>query len=116
MSQAIEGKIWGQTQIVHQGDNFSIHLLNIRKGGYCSEHFHKSKWNIFLIISGKLEIDIWREKGQIDKTILQAKETSEIPPGVWHKFTALENTIAIEIYRVTLDPGDIERRTQGGRK
>lgn len=109
-----QGKIWGRTATIIETPFFSAHYLDIEKGGFCSQHRHQAKYNIFLLIDGQLEITIFRPDGLEDITILEPGQTSEIRPGVYHKFRALETSRALEIYRVELDPEDIERRTRGG--
>ena len=109
-----QGKKWGYTTEFFRNAVVSAHHLEITKGGICSEHFHEHKFNLFYVISGKLEITIFREN-DIDITILQTGQTSAVPPGFWHKFRALEDTECIEMYQVLLIEPDIERRTEGGK-
>lgn len=112
-----QGKIWGETTEFFRSCTVSAHHLRIREGGYCSEHRHARKANLFYIVRGRLEITIFWQKGireLQDVTVIEAGQTAEIPPGVWHRFRALGETEAIEIYRVRLEDPDIERRTQGG--
>lgn len=94
----------------------SAHHLEIKKGGYCSEHIHDHKFNLFYVISGRLEITIWREKDAKDETVLTSGQISAIPPGFFHMFRALEKTECIEMYQVLLIELDIKRRTQGGKE
>ncbi|OGD22327.1 MAG: hypothetical protein A2Y70_03040 [Candidatus Aminicenantes bacterium RBG_13_64_14] len=110
-----EGKVWGETTDVIETPFFSIHYLSVEAGGFCSEHRHEAKKNIFFVLAGRLRIRIWREGGLVDEIDLLAGQDTEIPPGVYHQFRAIEPTLAIEIYEVELRPGDIERRTRGGR-
>jgi len=108
-----QGKDWGYTTEFFRNAMVSAHHLKIKRGGYCSEHIHEHKYNLFYVISGKLEITIFREKGIKDITVLQEGQSSGTPPGFWHKFRALEDTECIEIYQVLLIDPDIKRRTQG---
>jgi len=108
-----QGKVWGETEEIFNDGKVSVHHLWIKKGGYCSEHKHVKKSNLFYVISGQLEISIWREKG-VDKTIIGNGESSFVPPGVYHKFRAIYDTECLEIYEVRLESNDIDRRTIGG--
>lgn len=97
----------------------SVNLLQIYKGGYCSEHQHGQKMNMFHVIDGKLEVSQWpgtSEGERPDVTILEAGQSTIIPVGVWHKFRALENTTCLEVYSIRFTGLDICRRTQGGRE
>jgi hypothetical protein len=51
-----------------------------------------------------------------DETILGPGMCTDACPTKYHTFEALEDTDAIEIYWVSLDPDDIDRRTVGGKK
>lgn len=109
-----KGKIWGDTECIFSNGIVSVHFLDIKKGGYCSEHCHKQKTNRFYVIKGDLEISVWEDKTTCDKTILRAGQSTVIPFDVWHKFRAITDVECIEVYEVKSDGDDIERRTQGG--
>jgi len=109
-----QGKIWGFTTDFFRNMNVSVHHLSIKRGGYSSEHKHAHKSNLFYVISGELEITIFREKDITDKTILRAGDDSAIPSGYYHRFHALTDVECIELYQIFLQDPDIERRTHGG--
>lgn len=111
-----EGKIWGETTDLIVTPFFSIHYLSVEAGGFCSEHRHEAKKNIFFVLDGCLRIRIWRENLIVDEIDLLPGQDTEIPPGVFHQFEAIKPTLAIEICEVELQPDDILRRTQGGRQ
>jgi len=107
-------KKWGTDIDVFHRDNLSIHQIIINKGEGCSEHKHFHKYNRFIVISGILEITIWTRKEQGIRTFIigPSKDYAkfDVFPGVWHRFKALEDTIAIEIYWTKCDKLDILRR------
>ena len=109
-----QGKVWGRTTEFFRNALVSAHHITIKKGGFCSQHKHAHKYNLFYVISGKLLIRIWRDKNTIDETLLCAGQSSAVSPGFYHKFWALEDTEAIEVYQVFLEDPDIERQTGGG--
>ena len=112
----MQGKLWGKTMRVYTGANCEVHFLHINKGGYCSEHIHKSKWNRFCLIKGELKITLFRDSGP-ESIILRPGHISDVPPGVKHKFEGLEECKCLEIYWTdNLDPNDIERFSVGGMK
>lgn len=111
-----QGKTWGHTTEFFRNAIVSAHHLEIEQGGFCSEHRHEHKFNLFYVISGKLELTIWREEDIMDVTVVGAGQASAIPPGFWHKFKALTRVDCIEIYQVLLLDPDMERRIQGGKE
>lgn len=109
-----QGKNWGYTMEFFRNAMVSAHHLEIKKGGYSSEHCHEHKFNTFYVISGELELTIWRDKKMKDVTVVTEGQTSAIPPGFWHRFRALTDVQCIEVYQVLLIEPDIERRIKGG--
>ena len=109
-----EGKIWGSNLLLFHNDNIQINQIYIKKGGRCSKHFHKNKYNMFFIQSGELLIEKWNTSGLMDSTILIEEQMTEIPPNTYHRFTALEDTSALEIYYAnSVDELDIIRFDEG---
>src|SRR4030042_534928 len=114
-----QGKVWGETEEIFNNGTISVNHLWIAKGGYCSEHQHSRKSNLFHVISGILEITQWpgsSEGEKPDVTILGPDQQAAVPVGIWHKFRALENTRCLEIYAVRFSDEDITRRNHGGRE
>ena len=110
----IEEKVWGDTLELFRNNTTSTHYLGIEEGGYCSEHRHAQKRNIFFVIEGELEITEWYGK-QVSKTVLTPPSgIFTIPPGVWHMSRALTYVVCVEVYDYMYDGIDIERRVEGG--
>lgn len=120
-----ENKIWGETKLIWIGNNTEIHRIIIKKGGYCSKHTHRNKFNLFYVERGKLLIETWKnidfinkkslqEEAMIEKTILHVGENTIIKPNQYHRFTAFEPTEALEVYWVNLEEDDIIREDCGG--
>lgn len=111
----IQGKVWGKTQDIFKNSNFELHRIEIKKGGFCSKHQHKHKYNAFFVEKGKLKIIIYETDYElVDNTTISTGELSIVKPGVYHKFEAIEDTICYEIYWVELNHDDIEREDVGG--
>lgn len=114
MSKA--GKVWGETEEIFNNGIVSVNRLKIKKGGFCSEHYHERKSNMFFIISGNLLVRIWKIDGIVDETVIWPGESTTIKPGVTHQFRAQTDVDCFEIYEVELKDDDIFRRTTGGIK
>jgi mannose-6-phosphate isomerase-like protein (cupin superfamily) len=108
-----EGKIWGNNILLFNNSNIQINQIFIKKGGRCSKHMHKHKNNIFFVQSGRLLIEEWKANGLIDSTILNNEQSTEIRSETYHRFTALEETTAIEIYYHNIEEDDIFREDTG---
>jgi len=111
------GKIWGSTDLIFSNDNFEVHRIFINKGGTCSKHKHQYKHNIFYVERGILNIKVWKKDyNLIDVTRLTQREMTDVPPGEFHQFEALADTVALEIYYSEPISGDIIRESVGGKK
>jgi len=112
-----QGKVWGSTSEIFTFNNVSINRIEIIKGSSCSKHYHNYKYNVFFVESGKLLIKDWQtDYNLIDETILNPGEKCIIPPKHYHKFIALEDTVAYEIYYVQLENNDIYREDCGSKE
>lgn len=112
-----QAKIWGITQDIWKSTNVEIHRIDITQDGYCSKHFHEYKFNMFFIEQGSLRIDVWDDPSDKDKfisTTIKQGESFIVEPKLFHKFNALEPTVAYEIYWTSLIGEDIIRETMGG--
>ena len=112
----IQGKVWGTTSSLFSKNNVEINRITCAKGGYCSKHKHTSKYNMFFVEKGSLEIRVWKnDYDLVDKTVLKEQQNCVVAPGEFHSFRCLEeDTIAFEIYWVEIDKNDIEIKIVGG--
>ena len=108
------GKVWGQTELIHANGVLEFHRIEAHKGGVCSKHKHKYKWNGFFVESGKLIIRAWKNDYElVDETILLPGDFTQVKPGELHQFEAFEDTVAFELYWAEFDHNDIDRDTVG---
>lgn len=109
-----QGKVWGSTTELFTKNNVSIHRIEIKQNSCCSKHYHKHKHNIFFVEKGRILVRHWQnDYDLIDETILKEQEMCSIPPGHYHQFVGLENSIVYEIYYVKLIDSDIIRENCG---
>lgn len=101
-------KIWGWNDELIKNDISSLNILCVTKGGQCSYHKHEHNYNLFYLVSGKLEIKT--DKGTVT---LEPGQNFLIHPGTEHQFTGLEDSMVVEYVYVELNPLDIIRSSQG---
>jgi quercetin dioxygenase-like cupin family protein len=108
------GKVWGITELVEANGVLEFHRIEIKAGGVCSKHRHRYKWNGFFVESGELEVHVWKNNYDlVDVTTLRGGEFTKVPPGEYHQFRAVKDTVAFELYWAEFDHNDIERETVG---
>lgn len=109
------GKVWGVTKTLLNTPLFHQEWMEILPMHRCSWHVHRQKWNSFVVISGRLLIDVRKKYGLVDTTALDPGEFSTVAPGEWHRFrTDAQPCVAIEQYYLPGLSEDIEREDTGG--
>jgi mannose-6-phosphate isomerase-like protein (cupin superfamily) len=113
---ALTGKVWGSTSPLIVTPLFEAHRLSIRPGMRCSVHAHQRKWNAFVVLSGRLFIDVVKNDYPLtDTTELAQGDMTTVRPGEFHSFrTGDEACEAIEFYYPEALSEDIVRRDHGG--
>lgn len=110
----VAGKIWGRTELVFANGVLEFHRIHANKGGICSKHKHQFKWNGFYVQEGQLVVRVWKnDYDLVDETVLGPGEFTQVRPGEYHQFEALEDTVTFELYWAEFDHNDIERETVG---
>jgi len=109
-----EQKVWGTTIELFANGAASTHYIEVKAGGFCSEHRHEHKENVFYVIEGELRVTWWDIDGHEHGLTLFAGDDTAISVGIWHSFEAMVDTKCIEIYDYRYYGVDIERRVSGG--
>jgi mannose-6-phosphate isomerase-like protein (cupin superfamily) len=113
----IAGKVWGKTELLEANGVLEFHRIETKKGGVCSKHKHKYKWNGFFVEQGSLVIRVWKNNYDlVDETVLTTGMYTKVAPGEYHQFEALEDTVAFELYWAEFDHDDIQRESVGYNK
>ena len=111
----ISGKVWGTTKQIVTNGVFEFHKIEAKAGTRCSMHMHRYKWNGFFVERGRLLIRVRKnDYNLIDETVLDAGDYTQVKPGEFHCFEALEDTVAFELYWAEFDHNDIVREDVGG--
>ena len=112
---AVSGKQWGRTKALYVGPYSEVHIIEGKKGGFSSKHSHRFKNNRFVVLEGKISIEVFRPN-YTDETILEKGEYADVHAGFQHKFTVLEDCKVLEIYWISpLIDDDIDRIDNGGK-
>jgi len=76
-------KLWGQEQVFHNSDY--CHKLLVLNGGFTSSrHFHKFKRETFLVVDGRVRLELGD-----DVLELRPFDAVTVEPGTFHRFQAL---------------------------
>lgn len=112
------GKVWGETCTLIASPGVEVHQIKVLPKSECSLHCHQFKWNGFLVISGKLTIEVHKnDYALVDKTVLLPGDFTTVKPGEYHRFISHdEHTVAIEVYYQEPLSEDIVRKNAGKRR
>lgn len=106
----ITKKVWGERWLLHVDSTHTTNVLHLLAYTRCSWHYHRTKYNLFTVISGV--VGIATDKGEI---LLRAGEEALVSPGEMHEFRVYEDSVMVEIMYVEYDDDDIERTNIGGK-
>lgn len=84
-------KIWGRELWVCNNDRYCGKILELKKDFQSSLHKHKEKDETFLVLEGKVLMEIPKEE-----RILFPYDSIRIKPFIIHRFTGLEDSKIIE--------------------
>lgn len=114
-----QSKLWGTTRTVFLDALTWVTEINVVPGGYSSKHHHEHLYNKFVVVSGCLMLFEYDNSGREHRIILTPElHGYQFAPMLWHRFEALEPTVARELYwpKVghTINTNDIVRQDTGG--
>jgi mannose-6-phosphate isomerase-like protein (cupin superfamily) len=108
------GKVWGKTELLIDNPVAEFHRIDINAGGVCSLHRHLYKFNYFYVVSGVLNIEVHKNDYElVDTTVLASGEGTIVKPNEYHRFVAVTDVVAFELYFPELLSSDIERKDVG---
>lgn len=100
----IISKVWGEEVWLVNEAEYCYKLLQVKKGASGSLHYHKIKKETFVLLTGHILLQIGNEGYFLGKEI----RPMTITPGTPHRFTALEDSVIIEV-SVHHDDEDVVR-------
>jgi len=110
-------KVWGSTRCIYESSKFSGHELKVKKGGYCSVHWHDDRANDFIVESGVIAV-VTFYGWKIRRVILTKGKHFTVVSSVPHQFQVLQDGTIREEYWSDcggdVEHDDITRLTEGG--
>jgi len=111
--------IWGERRVIRKDSSHELSVLTVLPGTRCSWHRHRCKYNLFVVLSGRVDIVAevlvpGSDKVERKTYRLIKGESLVVSPGVWHEFRGYEDAEMVEDMYVLYDADDIEREVVGG--
>ena len=104
---------WGFYRLLDMGDGWAVKELTLNPGKTLSDQRHFSRSEHWHVVKGTVNIDFEYPDGSQKSTIINIKESGDIPILTWHRAynTSNENAKVIETwFGNNLTESDIERR------
>ena len=77
-SYTIAPKGWGREVHIHNDENYCGKLLELKKDGACSLHFHINKIETFYILKGRVSLTLFYDLVE-KEVVLDQGESIDIP-------------------------------------
>ena len=87
-------RYWGNIKTLFADDNFTVKIIEMRKGSQSSLEYHVTKDEFYYIYSGKLKLGSRIGRGE-NTSIIRSGDVYHIPP-LMHMRIAIEDTVIIE--------------------
>jgi mannose-6-phosphate isomerase-like protein (cupin superfamily) len=110
-----EAKVWGERWLIRKDSTHAVSFLKLKARTRCSWHKHREKYNLFVVLWGKVGIRCEQIDGSVSETILTHGDSFTTKPGQAHEFVAYESSGMIEEMYVEYSEEDIQRTDQGGK-
>jgi mannose-6-phosphate isomerase-like protein (cupin superfamily) len=95
----IHPKGWGRELWIVNSNLYCGKILELKKGKRCSIHYHKLKDETFYILSGHVQIKLYRHgyPGKVKTMLVKPGDTLHIPQQLIHQFVGLDDSKILEI-------------------
>ena len=89
-----------------------LNFTHVPKGSIAGMHMHKEQSDYFVVAKGAMLFRLITEDGREERITLSpySRKTLIIPPGVWHGYKALEDSIVIFYIDQKFNTSDEHRR------
>ena len=99
----IVGKPWGHEEIWAQTDRYAGKFLHVRAGEALSLQYHLVKDETLMLLSGRIELELFAEGEPAVRVEMKLREPVHIPAGLRHRIMAIEDAEILEVSTAELD-------------
>jgi quercetin dioxygenase-like cupin family protein len=96
-------KPWGHELVWALTDEYCGKVLFVRAGESLSLQYHRTKDETVHVWSGRVELEIGEQGGELAREVVAAGRSFHLPAGTVHRMRALEDTLFLEVSTPHLD-------------
>jgi mannose-6-phosphate isomerase len=90
-------KPWGHELVWARTDRYIGKILHIKAGEALSLQYHRVKDETVMVLSGRMQLLYFGDGEDQHSRELTPRDPFHIPPGLRHRFIALEDTDVVEV-------------------
>jgi mannose-6-phosphate isomerase-like protein (cupin superfamily) len=90
-------KPWGRELWIAHTDRYALKIIEFNQGTRSSLQYHVQKHEHIYVDSGRLQVELENERGEMDLIVLGPGDVIENQPGRKHRVTALDKVRLIEV-------------------
>lgn len=102
-------KRWGWFLTLLKGRQFKVKILYFKEGGSISKQRHKDREELWLFVFGRGKFERSGKGDDYGYWTAKAGDTFVVPKNHWHKYTAENPTLVLEIQTGKCSERDIVR-------
>jgi len=96
-------KPWGRELWIAHTDRYALKIIEFKQGSRSSLQYHIKKHEHIYVDSGKLQVELEDDNGEMETVLLGPRDVIENRPGRKHRVTAIEVVRLIEVSTPELD-------------
>jgi len=96
-------KPWGRELWIAHTDRYALKIIEFKRGSRSSLQYHVMKHEHIYVDSGKLQVELEDDNGEMETVLLGPGDVIENRPGRKHRVTAIEDVRLIEVSTPELD-------------
>jgi len=90
-------KPWGKEEWLELNSKYCYKKIHLNKGKRTSFQYHEKKLETSYVLSGKIEVWLENEEGEIEKKTRNPGDYFTIEPPRRHRVVALEDAVYLEV-------------------
>ena len=96
-------KPWGHEVVFAETDDYVGKILHVEEGHQLSLQYHRVKDETLYVSTGRLEMEVGPQGGDLETRIMEPGDSIHIAPGTVHRMRALATCDVFEVSTPHLD-------------
>jgi len=107
-------KVWGRELTLVNNQHYCSKLMEALPNFQCSLHKHNIKHETFFVLQGVLGVQFGNDPSKLTTEFKGVGDPLAVPPGLWHRFWAVDGPCLFLEVSTTHSDQDVERAEPSG--